>query len=84
MASLKSRLFATQSGPIVLVQVENELPATDKTYVEWCGTMAHAALEGTIADCALLARDVHEGHHVVARELHDGNTPVGLGGRRTG
>jgi beta-galactosidase GanA len=36
--------FATQGGPIVLVQVENELPATDKTYVEWCGSMAHAAL----------------------------------------
>eukprot|EP00966_Prymnesium_polylepis_P021022 483730-Prymnesium_polylepis.1 len=39
------RHFATQGGPIVLVQVENELPATDKTYVEWCGTMAHAALD---------------------------------------
>ena len=37
--------FATQGGPIVLVQVENELPATDKGYVEWCGTMAHAALD---------------------------------------
>ena len=39
------RHFATQGGPIVLVQVENELPVTDKTYVEWCGTMAHAALD---------------------------------------
>ena len=37
--------FASQGGPIVLVQVENELPATDKTYVEWCGTMAHEALD---------------------------------------
>ena len=37
--------FATQGGPIVLVQVENELPSTDKTYVEWCGTMAHDALD---------------------------------------
>ena len=37
--------FASQGGPIVLVQVENELPSTDKSYVEWCGTMAHAALD---------------------------------------
>jgi len=45
-----SSLFATQGGPIVLVQVENELPATDKTYVEWCGTMAHAALARVSVD----------------------------------
>ena len=43
-------LFATQGGPIVLVQVENELPDTDKTYVEWCGTMAHAALDAAKVD----------------------------------
>ena len=36
--------FATQGGPIVLVQVENELYGPDLPYVEWCGTMAHAAL----------------------------------------
>ena len=40
----KGSFFASQGGPIVLVQVENELPSTDKPYVEWCGTMAHAAL----------------------------------------
>jgi beta-galactosidase GanA len=39
------KFFATQGGPIVLLQVENELPKTDMTYVEWCGTMAHAALD---------------------------------------
>ena len=39
------KFFATQGGPIVLMQVENELPKTDMTYVEWCGTMAHAALD---------------------------------------
>lgn len=38
------KFFATQGGPIVLVQVENELPKTDLTYVQWCGDMAHAAL----------------------------------------
>lgn len=37
--------FATQGGPIVLVQVENELPATDIGYVNWCGAMAAEALE---------------------------------------
>ena len=41
----QSDLFASQGGPIALVQVENELPSTDKTYVEWCGEMAHAALD---------------------------------------
>ena len=45
-----SSLLATQGGPIVLVQVENELPATDKTYVEWCGTMVHAALASVKVD----------------------------------
>ena len=40
-----ANLFASQGGPIVLVQVENELPGTDKAYVEWCGSMAHEALE---------------------------------------
>jgi len=39
------RFFATQGGPIMLVQVENELPKSDESYVEWCGTMAHAALD---------------------------------------
>ena len=39
-----------QPGDRVLVQVENELPDTDKTYVEWCGTMAHAALDAAKVD----------------------------------
>ena len=41
----RGNFFATQGGPIVLVQVENELPATDKSYVAWCGTMAQKALD---------------------------------------
>jgi len=42
----EAKAFAGQGGPIMLVQVENELSATaDKTYVEWCGTMAHKALD---------------------------------------
>ena len=40
-----ARLFATQGGPIVLVQVENELPRTDMAYVAWCGQMATRALQ---------------------------------------
>lgn len=39
------KFFATQGGPIVLVQVENELPKTDTEYVAWCGTMAQSALD---------------------------------------
>ena len=45
----KGSFFATQGGPIVLVQVENELPATDKGYVNWCGTMAQAALDAALS-----------------------------------
>ena len=41
----QGKYFASQGGPIVLVQVENELPATDLGYVAWCGDMAHAALK---------------------------------------
>jgi hypothetical protein len=41
----KGNFFATQGGPIVLVQVENELPKTDMGYVAWCGTMAQRALD---------------------------------------
>ena len=44
------KFFANQGGPIVLVQVENELPHTDTGYVEWCGTMAHAALDKVNVD----------------------------------
>ena len=40
--------FATQGGPIALVQVENELPSTDLPYVAWCGTMAAAALNAAL------------------------------------
>ena len=40
-----AKLFATQGGPIVLVQVENELPSTDIPYVAWCGDMAARALK---------------------------------------
>ncbi|KAH3746266.1 Beta-galactosidase 5 [Pelomyxa schiedti] len=41
-------LFATHGGPIVLVQVENELGSSaPSTYVEWCGTMANEALIST-------------------------------------
>lgn len=43
-------LFATQGGPIVLVQVENELPGTDEGYVQWCGDMANAALRALDVD----------------------------------
>lgn len=32
--------FANQGGPIVLMQVENELHGAPDEYVEWCGTMA--------------------------------------------
>ena len=39
------KFFATQGGPIVLVQVENELPKTDMRYVAWCGSMAQSALD---------------------------------------
>lgn len=38
------QLFSTQGGPIVLVQIENELPATDLGYVQWCGDMANRVL----------------------------------------
>ena len=40
----EASLFATSGGPIVLVQVENELQPTDKDYVAWCGAMAARAL----------------------------------------
>lgn len=41
--------FATNGGPVVLVQVENELRDAPEEYVEWCGSMARAALgENTI------------------------------------
>lgn len=43
--------FATHGGPIVLVQVENELNAgptpRGRAYVEWCGRMANDALVRT-------------------------------------
>lgn len=49
----KGNFFATQGGPIVLVQVENELPATDKSYVAWCGTMAQKALDAVSVNVPL-------------------------------
>ena len=44
------RFFASQGGPIMLVQVENELPSTDIPYVAWCGDMAHRALKAVGVD----------------------------------
>ena len=38
-------LYAKHGGPIILTQVENELHTNDKTYVQWCGDMAEAALK---------------------------------------
>lgn len=32
--------FADRGGPIVLMQVENELPNGDPNYVDWCGDLA--------------------------------------------
>ena len=34
----------------MLVQVENELPKTDMTYVAWCGNMAHEAIAAVNVD----------------------------------
>lgn len=39
--------FATNGGPIVLVQVENELNGALPEYVQWCGDMAEEALAAT-------------------------------------
>jgi hypothetical protein len=36
--------FAANGGPIVLVQVENELDGASEDYVEWCSNMAHEEL----------------------------------------
>lgn len=36
--------FAPQGGPVMLVQVENELQPTDRPYVDWCGKMAAESL----------------------------------------
>ncbi|CAE7808748.1 BGAL5, partial [Symbiodinium sp. KB8] len=36
--------FAARGGPIVMVQVENELHGDDMAYVDWCGRMAHTTL----------------------------------------
>ena len=36
--------FAPNGGPIVMVQVENELHTQDTAYVNWCGTMAQSVL----------------------------------------
>ena len=46
----KGMFFASQGGPIMLVQVENELPKTDMTYVAWCGDMAHEAIAAVNVD----------------------------------
>jgi beta-galactosidase GanA len=52
-AMAKARLFATQGGPIVLVQVENELQPTDVAYVAWCGEMAARALKAASVNVPL-------------------------------
>ena len=52
------KFFATQGGPIVLVQVENELPAYDMPYVEWCGQMAHAALNAVNVDVPITSKTI--------------------------
>ena len=36
--------FAANGGPIVLVQVENELDGASEEYVAWCSNMAHEEL----------------------------------------
>ena len=41
--------FAANGGPIVLVQVENELDGASDTYVEWCSTMAHEELQHALS-----------------------------------
>jgi hypothetical protein len=41
-----ANMFASQGGPVVLVQVENEL-WQGGPYVDWCGTMAENALKAT-------------------------------------
>jgi len=38
-------LFASNGGPVVLTQVENELHGADAGYVDWCGSMAHSELK---------------------------------------
>ena len=43
-------LLAPLGGPVVMVQVENELPAdAPRAYVEWSGAMAEAALASAVA-----------------------------------
>ena len=37
-------LFPQSGGPIMLVQVENELDGASDAYVDWCGDMAHEEL----------------------------------------
>ena len=37
-------LFAAQGGPVVIVQVENELHDAPDSYVQWCGIMAEQAV----------------------------------------
>lgn len=36
--------FASNGGPIILTQVENELHTLDLGYVQWCGDMANQVL----------------------------------------
>lgn len=47
-------LFAANGGPVVMVQVENELHGADDGYVSWCGNMAHSLLSARNIDVPVL------------------------------
>ena len=45
--------FAANGGPVVLVQVENELDGASDAYVEWCSAMAHEELERALSPAGI-------------------------------
>ncbi len=45
VVSKLSRQFPQSGGPIMLVQVENELDGASDAYVSWCGDMAQEELD---------------------------------------
>jgi len=46
--------FAPNGGPVVMVQVENELHTDDTAYVNWCGTMAQSVLAANSVSVPLI------------------------------
>ena len=54
VVSQLQRHFAANGGPIVLVQVENELDGASDSYVEWCSAMAHEELQRALPPGAAL------------------------------